>query len=98
LPSVLLANGEIELDEKGEFEEDFQRFNSKQNRQRKLKVIPDWETFKLNHKNTTGEQLEETLLISPLNRGTKQYLDKLADQDLKEYCIQLMSLPEYQLC
>lgn len=98
LPSILLANGEIALDEKGEFEDDFQRFNSKRNRQRRLKVIPDWETFHTNNHNTTTEQLQETLLTSPLNRGTKQYLDKLADQDLKEFCIQLMSLPEYQLC
>ncbi|WP_298519241.1 DUF1800 domain-containing protein [uncultured Kordia sp.] len=98
LPSVLLAKGEIALDEKGEFEDDFQRFNDKRNRQRRLKVTPDWEAFKLNHKNITNKQLQETLLVSPLNRGTKQYLDKLADQDLPQYCIQLMSLPEYQLC
>lgn len=98
LPSVLLANGEIALDEKGEFEDDFQRFNNKRNRQRKLKVIPDWETFQSREKNTTTEQLQQTLLTSPLNRGTKEYLEKLADQDLKEFCIQLMSLPEYQLC
>ncbi|AXG70108.1 hypothetical protein KORDIASMS9_02337 [Kordia sp. SMS9] len=98
LPSVLLANGEIALDEKGEFEEDFERFNSKQNRQRKLKVTPDWSTFETNYKSTTVEALQEVLLTSPLNRGTQEYLDKLADQDLKETCIQLMSLPEYQLC
>lgn len=98
LPSILLANGEIELDEKGEFEEDFQRFNSKRNRQRKLKVIPDWKAFQANYKNITGEELQQLVLTSPLNRGTTTYLEKLADQDLKEYCIQLMSLPEYQLC
>ncbi|MGH1386207.1 DUF1800 domain-containing protein [Kordia sp.] len=98
LPSVLLANGEIELDEKGEFEDDFQRFNNKRNRQRKLKVVPDWEAFLSREKNTSTKQLQQTLLTSALNRGTKEYLEKLADQDLKEFCIQLMSLPEYQLC
>lgn len=98
LPSVLLTKGEIALDEKGEFEDDFKRFNNRQNRQRKLKVIPDWETFLSREKNTTAKQLEQILLISPLNRGTKQYLEKLKEQDLKEVCIQFMSLPEYQLC
>jgi len=98
LPSVLLANGVIALDEKGEFEDDFQRFDDKRNRQRKLKVLPDWETFHSREKNTTTTQLQHVLLISPLNKGTAAYLDKLADQDIKEFCIQLMSLPEYQLC
>jgi uncharacterized protein (DUF1800 family) len=98
LPSILLANGEIALDEKGEFEDDFQRFNSKRNRQRKLKVIPDWTTFEKQQKSTNALALQQTLLISPLNRGTQAYLDKLEAQDLQKYCIQLMSLPEYQLC
>ncbi|KAB8152757.1 DUF1800 family protein [Kordia sp. TARA_039_SRF] len=98
LPSVLLANGEIALDEKGEFEDDFQRFNNKQNRQRRLKVTPDWNAFYKNHKNITETQLQQSLLASPINKGTETYLEKLANQDLKETCIQLMSLPEYQLC
>ncbi|MBC8753635.1 DUF1800 domain-containing protein [Kordia sp. YSTF-M3] len=98
LPSILLAKGAIALDEKGAFEDDFQRFNTKRNRQRKLKVLPDWEMFYSEQKNITTTQLQQVLLVSPLNKGTATYLDKLADQDLKEYCIQLMSLPEYQLC
>ena len=98
LPSILLANGAIALDEKGEFEDDFQRFNNKRNQQRKLKVIPNWETFHSQQKNVTATQLQEVVLVSKLNKGTAVYLDKLADQDLKNYCIQLMSLPEYQLC
>lgn len=98
LPSILLAKGEIALDEKGEFEDDFKRFNRKGNYQRKLKIIPDWETFLSREKTTTAKQLQQILLTSPLNRGTKQYLDKLEEQDLAAFCIQLMSLPEYQLC
>jgi hypothetical protein len=39
-----MANGELELDEKGEFEEDYQRFNSQQKRQRKLKELTEFET------------------------------------------------------
>lgn len=98
LPSVLLANGAIALDEKGEFEDDFQRFNNKRNKQRKLKVIPDWETFQSQQKNVTPKQLQQAIIVSPLNNGTKEYLEKLETQDLKKYSIQLMSLPEYQLC
>jgi uncharacterized protein (DUF1800 family) len=98
LPSVLLANGEISLDAKGEFEDDFQRFNSKRNRQRKLKVIPDWTAFTKQQQNTSAEALQQTLLISPLNRGTKALLKTIEHEDLQKYCIQLMSLPEYQLC
>jgi hypothetical protein len=98
LPSILLVNGAIALDEKGEFEDDFQRFNNKRNKQRKLKVIADWETFHSQQKNINTQQLQEALIVSPLNSGTEQYLEKLAVQNLKEFCIQLMSLPEYQLC
>ncbi|QHI38732.1 hypothetical protein IMCC3317_41260 [Kordia antarctica] len=98
LPSVLLANGPISLDEKGEFEDDFQRFNNKRNKQRKLKVLPDWETFHSQQKDVTLKQLQQTIIVSPLNSGTAAYLEKLETQDLKKYSIQLMSLPEYQLC
>ncbi|MEM6721194.1 MAG: DUF1800 domain-containing protein [Bacteroidota bacterium] len=98
LPSILLANGDIALDEKGEFEDDFQRFNNRRNRQRKLKVTADWETFHAQQKDISAAALQQTLITSPLNTGTQEYLDKLVSQDLKEVCIQLMSLPEYQLC
>ncbi|WP_430409712.1 DUF1800 domain-containing protein [Kordia sp.] len=98
LPAILLVNGVISLDEKGEFEDDFQRFNNKRNRQRKLKVKADWETFESQQKDVTLQQLQKVLLASPINKGTQQYLHKLEEQGLKESCIQLMSLPEYQLC
>lgn len=98
LPSILLANGIISLDEKGEFEDDFQRHNKRQNRQRTLKVSADWEHFNVAQKNVSFSQLQTALLVSPLNKGTATYLEKLEKEDIKEYCIQLMSLPEYQLC
>ncbi|MEM6685543.1 MAG: DUF1800 domain-containing protein [Bacteroidota bacterium] len=98
LPSILLANGEIALDEKGAFEDDFQQFNSKRNRQRKLHVTLDWTSFQSTYEKTSNTALQQTLLTSPLNRGTQDYLNKLETQDVKETCIQLMSLPEYQLC
>ncbi|WP_046758636.1 DUF1800 domain-containing protein [Kordia jejudonensis] len=98
LPSVLLANGVISLDEKGEFEDDFQRLNARQNRQRRLKVKADWQTFTAANKTVSLQQLQKTLLVSPINKGTQEYLEKLEKEDIKEYCIQLMSLPEYQLC
>lgn len=98
LPSVLLAKGIISLDEKGEFEDDFQRFNKRKNAGRRLNVIADWQTFQVQYAKQNANALRQQLLISPLNSGTKQYLDKLNKDDLQNYCIQLMSIPEYQLC
>jgi hypothetical protein len=38
------------------------------------------------------------LIISNLDKDTAVLLDELRVTSNKDYCIQLMSIPEYQLC
>ena len=38
------------------------------------------------------------LLITNLDKDTEELLDSLEVKSNRNYCIQLMSVPEYQLC
>ncbi|NQY07470.1 MAG: DUF1800 family protein, partial [Flavobacteriaceae bacterium] len=98
LPSVLLNNGEISLDEKGAFEDNFERFDRKNNRARKLHVNPDWTKIEEELNRLSDQEIQNNIITAPINIGTKKYLDSLDKTDKRVYCIQLMSLPEYQLC
>lgn len=98
LPSVLLTNGEIALDEKGEFEDNFKQFNRKANQKRQLKTTADWTAFNTRFSDLDTNDLPSILIQPTINIGTKKYLDQLEKEQLQSYCIQLMSIPEYQLC
>lgn len=98
LPSIILSEGEISLDEKGEFEDDFEMFNNKRNQRRVIEVDADWNAFKQENRKTSFSELKQQLILSAINSGTATYLEKLEVKSKKDYCIQLMSLPEYQLC
>jgi uncharacterized protein (DUF1800 family) len=99
LASVLLNNAIIALEEKGDFEDSFQMYYDKMNRRKKkLDTTPNWNVFERQFKNTTIGELRDTLILCDLNNGTQQLLNQLKIDTKKAYCIQLMSLPEYQLC
>ena len=97
LPSVLLKNGVIAFDVKGEFEDSFEEFNKQSNLNRKLNVTVDWNQFSKNFNLLTYQDITDLLIRCPINNGTKEFLKNLEQVDKQEYCIQLMSLPEYQL-
>lgn len=97
LPSVLLKNGTIAFDIRGEFEDDFDKFNKKSNLNRKINITPNWEQFDEETITLTYEDLTNLVLRCSLNKGSKDFLKSLEKVDKQEYCIQLMSLPEYQL-
>ena len=42
--------------------------------------------------------MKDLLLVSPINKGTEDLLHQLTMDNKQEVCVQLMSLPEYQLC
>lgn len=63
-----------------------------------FKTTPNWEAFYKDYKTLTNSELLEHLLMVKIN---KQTLDKLTTNTkipLKEFCVQIMSIPEYQLC
>ncbi|WP_040279710.1 DUF1800 domain-containing protein [Psychroserpens damuponensis] len=98
LPSIILGNAQISVKPKGEFEDTYEEFYAKGNRKKLIDVSANWEAFEKQFKNATIKDLETQLIITQLSDGTQTYLETLSQSSKREYCIQLMSLPEYQMC
>ncbi len=99
LPSLLLNNAYISTAKLGtqdaninlkkqHFKTNYKRFNS----------VVNWDYFETLFKNVTVASIDEHILACPLQENTKAYLAALEKVSKQEYCIQLMSLPEYQMC
>lgn len=98
-PSILLNNAEISTEDKNGFGDalgDYMKQSKK--KFNLLKVETDWEAFGTNFKNVKIDSLKDYLLAISIHPETKLYLETLRKSSLKDYCIQLMSLPEYQMC
>lgn len=98
LPSVLLKEGSIAFDVKGEFEDSFAVFNKNKNFTRKLSVTKKWEVFDTNFGESSYDEIAFYLLGNKLSEATLAFLNSLEKQSKQDFCVQLMSLPEYQLC
>ncbi len=99
LPSLLLNNGSISLKGKGDFNDSFRRYYFKHNKDKlPFKTEPDWETFHAYFKNVPIDHLPSYMINGEFNNGTESYMKELAKNSKQDFCIQLMSLPEYQMC
>jgi uncharacterized protein (DUF1800 family) len=99
LPSVLLNNTEITYSDKGDEESIITDFSAKKLRQKAyIKTTTDWLTFETNYKNYSKKQLIDFIIQTPLNTPTLKMLLENTQMPKKDFCVQLMSLPEYQLC
>ena len=99
LPSMLLNNAYISKKEKGEFNDAMSdMMSSRNNNKGYFKVESDWKSFNRIYQNVSIDNLKHHLILSDINPGTLNYLSGLGKASKKEYCIQLMSLPEYQMC
>lgn len=97
LPSVLLNNANISLMPKGEFEDDFSNFYKQKNQNFKVsnQALAYFETH---YSKSTKKELKVILVLPKLDQDTKEMLKIYQHQNAYQYCIQLMSIPEYQLC
>ncbi|PCI35054.1 MAG: hypothetical protein COB60_04065 [Flavobacteriaceae bacterium] len=99
LPSILLNKAVINLDEKGDIEGTFNNYYSRtKNRKQYIKTTIDWAIFKDEYQYCTPKQLKDILISSVIDPDTEALLSNLDIENNKDYCIQLMSIPEYQLC
>ncbi len=99
LPSVMLNNAMISLKEHGDFNDSFREKYFKRNKGKlPFKILPDWDAFSKNYKSINTENLETYVIQGHINKGTADYLETLNKKSKQDYCIQLMSLPEYQMC
>ncbi len=99
LPSVLLNGGLIESDGKADPEDEAFISAAKRQRvnvERRVKSLPDWETFlKEVPDDITRDDLAYFLIAGNLNQ---QALNRIDTGSVKNMVVQLVSTPEYQLC
>ncbi|WP_452224031.1 DUF1800 domain-containing protein [Lacinutrix chionoecetis] len=99
LAALLLNNAIINVDVKGEFEDSFEAYYAQERKKNKfLKVASNWDKFYKAYGSLSHEELKSLLIVSKIDKDTERFLANLSTKDNKEYMIQLMSLPEYQLC
>jgi hypothetical protein len=99
LASVLLNKGIITLDEKGDLEDSYENYYStKEKRGKFLKLDLDWDSFDINFAKVSPSEMKEQFLVSEIDKDTEALLFNLKFESKRDYCVQLMSVPEYQLC
>ncbi|WP_299117353.1 DUF1800 domain-containing protein [uncultured Winogradskyella sp.] len=99
LPSVLLNNALISLKEYGDFNDKFKKQYFKRSKGKlPFKTIPDWEAFLNNFKSVKTDDLADIIIQGSINNGIAGYLKTLSKSSKRDFCVQLMSLPEYQMC
>lgn len=98
LATYVLNNSTFEFEDKGVAEDTFEAIEKKAKKRGKVFGEPDWEHF---DKEFSGYNVKEitTLFISG-ELNTANCIELLKDKrvTLREGCLLLMSMPEYQLC
>lgn len=99
LPSLLLNGAYISKIPKGEQDEFIERKKEMFRKTfKRIKAKSDWAYFNRQFKAVEIQELETYVLACKPNPVAQQYLKGLEKVSKQEYCIQLMSLPEYQMC
>ncbi|MBT8269635.1 MAG: DUF1800 domain-containing protein [Bacteroidia bacterium] len=98
-PSILLSNGIISIKEQGQFFDPmFDRFRPDLGGKKIFDVVPDWDSFESEFKGIDIEEMTTYMLQTSLSEETSNMLNDLSKLNKKTFCVQLMSLPEYQMC
>ena len=99
LASVLLNNASITYINENNMTTKMEQMKKWRKRGKQyFKVKADWNSFNQNFDKHTHKELQDHLLLTKLNSITKGELSAKNNLPLKDFCIQLMSLPQYQLC
>lgn len=99
LASLILNDAVINLEEKGAFEDSFEAYYKRTKKNNKfIKTTKNWELFNAKYERISSKELMDFLLITNLDKDTEELLDGLEVKSNRNFCIQLMSVPEYQLC
>ena len=100
LPALILNSGYISNAPVGTSEEKMalKKLQTEKRNNKRFQAIINWSHFEEQFKNVTMEAMTSHILACELNKGTKAYIASLEKASKQEYCIQLMSLPEYQMC
>jgi len=96
LPSLLLNGAYISNVKKGNRDLEIERFKKKHGKRFKTSV--NWKYFDSEFENVKINDFQSHLLACDITTEAKKHLETLEKVSKREYCIQLMSLPEYQMC
>lgn len=99
LPSVVLNNVQITYSDKGDFEDVITDFDeNKLNKKTEITTKTNWDVFDENYINIKNIDLISLIISGKISAGTIRMLDNNKDLPKHNFCLQLLSLPEYQLC
>ncbi len=100
LPSLLLNDAYISKTKKGENVSEIRAKKElfKKKYGKYYHTETNWNYFNKHFKNISVDHLENYLLACTISDNAKLYLNTLGKVSKQEYCVQLMSLPEYQMC
>ena len=100
LPSLLLNKGYISKVKQGDIDAVAEASKAMFQKQygKKFATTAHWETFNEHYKNVPIQDLKSYVLACDMHKPANAYLDGLEKTSKQDYCIQLMSLPEYQMC
>jgi uncharacterized protein (DUF1800 family) len=99
LASLILNNAVINLEEKGAFEDSFEMYYKRaKNSSKFIKTTKNWEVFDAKYKLFNPKESTNLLILSKLDKDTETFLESLEIKSNRNFCVQLMSIPEYQLC
>ena len=96
LPSILLNGGIIALDD--EKDRLRRQYFNKNKEKLPMRTSPDWDKFQKEFKSVASENLSSILINGEINKGTMSLIASMDKDSKQKFCIQLMSLPEYQMC
>lgn len=99
LPSILLNDAYISKVKAGELNDvATKKKGFKKQYGKYIKTETNWDTFNERFNEIPIENLPQYVLSCKLSQDTDAYLNTLEKVSKREFCIQLMSLPEYQMC
>lgn len=99
LPSILLNDAYISKAKDGEADDmALKKKTFKKEYGKYFKTQTDWKAFNKAFSKVNTEEMPQYMLSCKLSGNTEAYLKTLDKVSKREYCIQLMSLPEYQMC
>lgn len=99
LSAIILNNYVINLDTKGAFEDSFEEYyKTTKDRKKFINTSKNIEAFEFNYEALDYKSIIDHLLLSRIDDDTFNLINELNPESKLDFCVQLMSLPEYQLC
>ncbi len=99
LPSMLLNNGYISLKRRNDFVDPLSKMvDPRIKGKNRFYVEADWHQFDKKFHKLPIQEMVNYVISGELASQTKKMMKTLATASKQDFCIQLMSLPEYQIC